>query len=375
MEDFTRDAPAHRMNGWSAEAAWGWARPRLFAGPVSAAVTLVCAALIVFVLWSVVDWAFINAVWSGEGPKACPPANEGACWIFVSERMKLYLSGFYPPAELWRPILAAVLLVPAAIPILAQRVPARRQWLWFSLAYPVIAFFLLHGLKLVGMDTIPSSRWGGFMLTMVVGVTGMVFSLPLGILLALARRSELPAIRLLATGFIELIRAVPLITLLFMASVMLPLFAPAGFQMDKLLRALIIVALFAAAYMAEVIRGGLQAIPRGQGEAADALGLGYWQSMRLIVLPQALRISIPGIVNTYIGLFKDTTLVSIIGLMDILGIADSALQDPDWLGRPGGMFREDYAFVALIFWVFCFAMSRYATRLERRLAHEESEAR
>jgi general L-amino acid transport system permease protein len=278
----------------------------------------------------------------------------------------VFLAGFYPQAELWRPVAAFVLLCAALIPVLYERLPRRRTWLWLSAIYPLVAFALLAGR--LGLTPVPTADWGGLLLTLVVGASGIIASLPIGILLALGRQSDLPVISALCVAFIELVRAVPLITLLFMASVMLPLFVSDGESIDKLLRALIVVSLFASAYMAEVIRGGLQAIPRGQVEAAEALGLGYWQTMSLIVLPQALRIVIPGIVNTFIGLFKDTTLVSIIGLMDLLGVAEAALQDTSWVGRPGGLFLEAYGFVALVFFVFCYLMSQYSLGLEGRLA-------
>ena len=230
---------------------------------------------------------------------------------------------------------------------------------------PIAALLVL--LSGSGLTSVGTANWGGLLLSLVVGVTGIVASLPLGILLALGRQSSLPIVRAVSVFLIEVPRGVPLITLLFMASVMLPLFVPEGVSFDKLVRALVVVALFASAYMAEVIRGGLQAIPKGQAEAAAALGLGFWQTTTFIVMPQALRIVIPGIVNTFIGLFKDTTLVMIIGLYDLLGIANAALQDPDWLGRPGGVFLEAYFFVAAVFWVFTFGMSQYSAWLEKRL--------
>ena len=233
--------------------------------------------------------------------------------------------------------------------------------MWFSLLFPFLAMWLLLGG--FGLTPVETDQFGGFMLTMVIGVTGIVFSLPLGILLALGRQSNLHFIRWLCTGFIEFIRGVPLITLLFVASTMLNYFLPPGTTFDLLLRVLIMVTLFSAAYIAEVVRGGLQAIPKGQHEAADAMGLKYWSSMRLIVLPQALKISIPGIVNTFIGLFKDTTLVVIIGLLDPLGIGRASLSDTKWQG----LSTEVYVFIALFFFVCCFSMSRYSLYLEDKL--------
>ena len=239
-----------------------------------------------------------------------------------------------------------------------------KSWIAFLLIfiYPFIAFFLWVG-DGFGLDYIETPKWGGLFLTLVVAGTGIAASLPVGILFALGRRSEMPAVRAVSIGFIELWRGVPLITVLFMSSVMLPLFLPEGVNFDKLLRALIGVALFSSAYMAEVVRGGLQAIPKGQYEAAASMGLGYWQMMRLIILPQALKLVIPGIVNTFIGLFKDTTLVLIIGLFDLLGSVQAATTDPKWVA----MFVEGYIFTAFVFWVFCFSMSRYSMHIERKL--------
>ncbi len=239
-----------------------------------------------------------------------------------------------------------------------------KAWIVFLLVfvYPFIAFFLWVG-NGFGLEYLETSRWGGLFLTLVVAGTGIAASLPIGILFALGRRSEMPAVRAVSIAFIELWRGVPLITVLFMSSVMLPLFLPEGVNFDKLLRALIGVGLFSSAYMAEVVRGGLQAIPKGQYEAASSMGLGYWQMMRLIILPQALKLVIPGIVNTFIGLFKDTTLVLIIGLFDLLGSVQAATTDPKWVA----MFIEGYIFTAFVFWVFCFSMSRYSMHIERKL--------
>lgn len=239
-----------------------------------------------------------------------------------------------------------------------------KAWIVFLLVfiYPFIAFFLWVG-NGFGLEYLETSRWGGLFLTLVVAGTGIAASLPIGILFALGRRSEMPAVRAVSIAFIELWRGVPLITVLFMSSVMLPLFLPEGVNFDKLLRALIGVGLFSSAYMAEVVRGGLQAIPKGQYEAASSMGLGYWQMMRLIILPQALKLVIPGIVNTFIGLFKDTTLVLIIGLFDLLGSVQAATTDPKWVA----MFIEGYIFTAFVFWIFCFSMSRYSMHIERKL--------
>src|SRR5262245_1739770 len=290
----------------------------------------------------------------------CP--KPGACWVMVNNRIGQFMYGFYPSSERWRIDLTFLMFIIAAAALLIDRVPGKRYWaLFMFVGFPIIAFELLVGV--VFFPHVPTDKWGGLFLTLVISIVGIVFSIPLGILLALARRSFLPVYHLLSVLFIEFIRGVPLITILFMANVMLPLFLPKGVTFDILLRILIGVTLFAAAYVAEVVRGGLQAIPKGQFEGAMAMGLGYWQMMRLIILPQALRISIPGLVNTSIGLFKDTTLVAIVGLYDFLNIIKTSTKDQNWLG----LSMEGYVFAALIYWIFCFGMSRYSMHLERKL--------
>jgi general L-amino acid transport system permease protein len=278
--------------------------------------------------------------------------------------------GFYPASEQWRVDLGlgllAALLAPLLFPGFRHKLPLG---IAVALGYPVVAYVLFYG-GIFGLPVVETYQWGGLMLTLVLAVVGIALSLPFGILLALGRRSEMPVIKAACITYIELWRGVPLITVLFMASVMLPLFLPEGATLDKLLRAMVGIVLFQSAYMAEVVRGGLQAIDKGQHEAAEALGLGYWQTMGLVILPQALRLVIPGIVNTFIALFKDTTLVLIIGLFDLLGIVQQAFADPDWLGYS----VEGYLFAGLVYWVFCFGISRYSQALERRLHRERSEA-
>ncbi|MED5460661.1 MAG: amino acid ABC transporter permease, partial [Pseudomonadota bacterium] len=243
------------------------------------------------------------------------------------------------------------------------KLPFKRWVAVFALVgFPVIAYVLLHG-GYFDLPRVPTHRWGGLMLTLLLATVGMVGALPIGIVLALGRRSNMPIVKSFCVIFIEFWRGVPLITVLFMASVMLPLFLPSDMSVDRLVRALIGLTLFQSAYMAEVIRGGLQAIPKGQEEAAAALGMTYWKRMGLIILPQALKMMIPGIVNTFISLFKDTTLVMIIGLFDLLGIVQAALADSRWLG----FSLEGYVFAAFMFWIFCFSMSRYSQYLERKL--------
>jgi general L-amino acid transport system permease protein len=269
--------------------------------------------------------------------------------------------GFYPSEQVWRVNLTYFLLVVALLPLLIEKIPGRKHLIKFTIAFPIIAFILLYGG--FGFQIIPTNKWGGLLVTLVLGVFGIAIAFPLGILLALGRRSQLPVISMFCTLFIEFIRGVPLITLLFFGMVMLPLFLPEGLNLDGLVRVLVAVTLFQAAYMAEVIRGGLQAIPRGQYEAAQSVGLSYWQMNRKIIIPQAIRISIPSIVNTSIGLFKDTTLVIIIGLLDLLGIGRGALADATWMG----LSNEVYVFVALVFFIFTFSMSRYSLYLEKKL--------
>ena len=338
-----------------------WIRENLFATPANIIMTILVSWLLYKIIPGAVDWLFIDAAYSGANRDECKAQGSGACWAFIGERLKLFTYGFYPIEERWRVNLSFILLIFAVIPVLFDHIPYRKYGLYFAMAYPFIAGWLLIGG--FGLEPVATDKFGGFMLTLVIGVTGIAASLPIGICLALGRQSKLPIIRLFCVGFIEFIRGVPLITLLFVASTMLSYFLPPGTSFDLLLRVLIMVTLFASAYMAEVIRGGLQAIPKGQIEAADAMGLKYWPAMRLIVLPQALKISIPGIVNTFIGLYKDTTLVLIIGLLDPLGIGRASLADTKWTG----LSNEVYLFVAIFFFISCFAMARYSLYLEEKL--------
>lgn len=342
----------------------GWLRDNLFSSPLNAALTLAALWLTYEFVAATLEWFVLDAVAAAESRAACRRIADGACWAVVAARIEQFVYGFYPEAQRWRPDLAFVLLFPALAPILFDRVPFRRRLLWFSLAYPVVAGWLIYGG--LGLPVVPTDTYGGFLLTMVLGVTSIVVSLPIGIVLALGRQSRLLAIRVICTVFIEVFRGVPLITLLFVASTMLNYFLPPGTSFNLLVRVLVMVTIFAAAYIAEAVRGGLQALPKGQFEAADALGLSYWKTTWLITLPQALKISIPGIVNVFIGLYKDSTLVVIIGLLDPLGIARAVLADAKW----NGLSNETYLFVALFFFVSCFAMSRYSLWLEKRLSTE-----
>lgn len=351
-----------------------WLRKNLFASPRDAVLTTLGLLLVAFIVPPFLDWAFFNAAWTGTDRTFCatvaqggiqPDGWSGACWPFVQAKFEQFMFGRYPIDERWRVMLVGVLFVALLVPLLIPRIPYKglNAILFFGV-FPVVAFILLIG-GWFGLTHVETALWGGLLVTLVLSYVGISVSLPLGILLALGRRSKLPVVKMLSVVFIETVRGVPLVTVLFMASVMLPLFLPPGTTFDKLLRALIGVALFASAYMAEVIRGGLQAIPKGQYEGADSLGLGYWQKMGLIVLPQALKLVIPGIVNTFIGLFKDTSLVSIIGMFDLLGIVRQSFSDTAWATAQTPM--TGLVFAGFVFWIFCFGMSRYSIFMERRL--------
>ena len=342
-----------------------WTHKNLFSSPLNIVLTLLGAFVLVSIVPPVVEWTFLESIWTAENRNHCwgqmEVPEEAACWAFIQQRIKLFIYGFYPEAERWRVNLTFLLLIVAVLPVLYDKLPGRKHWFWYVLAFPFLAGWLLVGG--FGLAPVETSQFGGIMLTLVIGVTGISFSLPIGITLALGRQSEMPVLRILCVLFIEFMRGVPLIALLFVASTMLNYFMPPGTAFDLLMRVLIMVTLFAAAYIAEAVRGGLQAIPRGQHEAADALGLSYWKAQRLIILPQALKISIPGIVGIFIGLFKDSTLVLIIGMLDPLGIGRASLADAEW----AGLAREVYLFVAIFFFICCFSMSRYSLYLERKL--------
>ena len=321
--------------------------------------TLVLLLLIWKFLFWFVDWAFIEAVWRPDS-KACRAAA-GACWGFIADKHRFILFGTYPFEEHWRPAIATVLLV--ALWVLSG---FRAFWKPRLIAIWTVGLVVIGALMwggVFGLPYVENERWGGLILTLLLFTFGVAFAFPLSILLALARRSGLPVLRGLAVGYIELVRGVPLISLLFMASVMLPLFLPAGVAIDKLLRAQIALILFAAAYLAEVVRGGLQAIPKEQYEAADALGLTYWQRTRAVVLPQALRIAVPPLVSTFIGFFKNTSLVVVIGLFDFLSSVKVSLNEPAWTG----FGVEAYFFAALVYFAFCYALSIYSRGFERKL--------
>ncbi len=399
----------------------GWARENLFSGWINSAVTVICALIIAYIVKGVVSWS-LSPTWGAGSLAECREivgSDHGkACWGVIRDRWFQLLFGFYPPESVWRPILSFILLIVALAPVLFSNV--NRNLLWVTAAFPFIMPWLLWGGSIWGaiaaalgfvigyftyrfvaptlgslsalilavlatlvwwfflapeisgalasviplsLTEVASRDFGGVMLSITIGVVAIACSLPLGIVLALGRQSDLMIVKTLCVGFIEFIRGVPLITLLFVASTLLNIFMPPGTNFDIILRVMIMATLFSAAYMAEVIRGGLAALPKGQYEGADSLGLDYWQAQRLIIMPQALKISIPGIVSTFIGMFKDTTLVSIIGLLDPLGVSTAIRSNQEW----SGIVWELYGFVALLFFVFCFSMSRYSMYLEQKL--------
>lgn len=405
-----------------------WLRENLFSGPLNTILTVIGVLAVWWIVKETLPW-LRHSVWTANSISECRQiitstwgeGATGACWAVIRERWTQFLFGFYPQHLYWRPTLALVLLLVALAPVLFSIMP--RALLWFTAIYPGIAVWLLWGGSVwgpvvallgfaigfvawrllqrfgsilsiigavlaavvwwlmlagpaadlvdrvlpIGIEAVRSERFGGFVLALTIGVAGIALSLPLGILLALGRRSDMFLVKTLSVGFIEFIRGVPLISLLFVASLLLNYFLPPGTNFDIVLRVIIMVTLFAAAYIAEVIRGGLAALPRGQYEAADSLGLDYWKAQRLIILPQALKISIPGIVSTFIGMFKDTTLVVFVGLLDPLkGITDAVRASVEWKGT----YWEPYIFVGAIFFIFNFSMSRYSMYLENKLKRE-----
>jgi general L-amino acid transport system permease protein len=342
-----------------------WLRDNLFSSVGNTFLTILGTYLIYLIVTGLFGFAVAHATWTGENGEACR-ANTGACWPMVTAKFSQFMYGRYPLEMRWRVDLTYILAIIGLVPLMIPSVPYKLyNAIYLFGIFPVVAFVLLIG-GYFGLPHVPTEFWGGLLVTLVVASVGITASFPLGIMLALGRRSRMPLVRWASVTFIEFVRGVPLITVLFMSSVMLPLFLPPGWSFDKLLRALVGVALFAAAYMAETIRGGLQAIPRGQFEGADALGLNYRQKMSLIVLPQALKLVVPGIVNSFIGLFKDTSLVLIIGLFDLLGIVQQNNTDQKWLAPTNAM--TGYLFAGFVFWIFCFGMSRYSAFVERRLS-------
>jgi general L-amino acid transport system permease protein len=358
--------PPTKMTG-----ALGWLRDNLLSTPFNIALTILIVLPLAWAIPELVKFLFLDAVWSGTDRDACLESAQhreiGACWPFVWERLPYFIYGSYPISERWRVDVFFAMLAVGIVWLLWLNAPRRDLGaFYFFVVLPISSFILLTGWSAIGLRPVDTVLWGGVLVTIVVAAVGIVVSLPLGILLALGRRSHMPVVRSLSVIFIEFVRGVPLVTVLFMASVMLPLFVPEQLSPDKLVRALVGIALFASAYMAEVVRAGLQAIPRGQYEGAMAVGLRYWQMMRLVILPQALKVTIPNIVNTYIGLFKDTTLVFIVGIFDLLRTIEVARIDPKWATPVTS--TTGYVVAAIFYLIFCYGMSRYARAMEARLA-------
>jgi general L-amino acid transport system permease protein len=365
----------------------GWVRANLFSSPLNAVLTLLIVALLLWIVPPAIRFLLIDATWTGNDREACLATaarpEVGACWAFIKGRFFYFIYGSYPVPLRWRVDVFFGLLAFGIAWLLWLDAPLRRGKLVFCfIVLPVVSFILLHGWSYPNLTNIrpvtalsdwlyaqfrpvDTALWGGALVTLVVSAVGIATSLPLGIVLALGRRSRLPAIRVLSIAFIEFMRGVPLIAVLFMASVMLPLFLPPAWSPDKLLRALVGVALFSSAYMAEVVRAGLLAVPRGQYDAAAALGLSRWPSLRLVILPQALRVTIPNIVNSYIALFKDTTLVFFVGIFDFLRTIEVSRNDPNWATPVTSV--TGYAFAAIVYFICCYGMSQYARGIERRL--------
>jgi general L-amino acid transport system permease protein len=354
--------PSRGLNEY---AAYRWARAKLFNSWINSAVTLLFAYLIIKAIIAIISWGLINAVWEvpGTNTQECRAVTGiGACWALINEKFRFIMFGTYPYDEHWRPAVVIVIFL-ALYGVSAMRRFWNSNLIWIWLAGLTAIGILMWG-GVFGMRFVEQERWGGLPITLILATFGIALAFPLSILLALGRRSHMPAVKVICVTYIELIRGVPLISLLFMASVMFPLFLPEGLTIDKLLRAQVAIILFAAAYLAEVVRGGLQAIPKGQYEAADSLGLTFWKKTGFIILPQALRLVIPPLVNTFIGLFKDTSLVLIIGIFDLLNSAKTAVNEPAWRG----FGLEAYVFVAIIYFLFCFAMSKYSQDLEAELS-------
>lgn len=356
----TREPPSTVQPGNPLSRMVFWAKKNLFSSWTNSLLTLLCLWLMWQLIPPLLNWMIFNANWLGTSRTDC--TREGACWVFIHARFGQFMYGLYPIEQRWRINTTLLIGLLTLIPLFWRAMPRRGRYLavWM-VAYPLLVWLMLYG-GFLGLTRVETRQWGGLTLTLIIAAVGIAGALPLGILLALARRSSMPVVRILSVVFIEFWRGVPLITVLFMSSVMLPLFMTEGTSIDKLIRALVGVVLFQSAYVAEVVRGGLQALPRGQTEAAESLGLGYWKTQGLVILPQALKMVIPGLVNTIIALFKDTSLVIIIGLFDLFSSVQQATVDPAWLG----MSTEGYVFAAAVYWIFCFSMSRYSQHLEKR---------
>lgn len=338
-----------------------WLKASLFSSPLNTLLTVLVAWILLMAVPAMVEWLFIKANFNATNAQECRESG-GACWAFIVEKHRFILFGIYPYDEQWRPLLASIILI--AVIVCSCIRFFWKPWLGALWAVGLLAVAVLMWGGVFGLTHVENDRWGGLPVTLILSTFGIAFAFPLGLLLALGRRSNMPAVKTICVVYIELIRGVPLISLLFMSSVMLPLFMPEGFSIDKLLRAQIAIILFAAAYIAETVRGGLQAIPKGQYEGADSLGLSYWQTMRKIILPQALKVVIPPLVGIFIALFKDTSLVVIIGIFDLTQAAKTAVSDAAWRG----FSTEAYLFIAFIYFIFCYSISRYSQSLEKQLS-------
>ncbi|HEX6958378.1 MAG TPA: amino acid ABC transporter permease [Ferrovibrio sp.] len=338
-----------------------WVRERLFSSPLNAVLTILAVWLLVMIIPALIEWGLVQAHFTAATSAECR-GHPGACWAFIGEKYRFILFGLYPYDEQWRPLLAVLVLIGLIVATCMPLFWKPRLIVIWAVGLVVVGVLMWGGV--FGLTYVEDTNWGGLPLTLILATFGIAVAFPLGLLLALGRRSRMPAIKTLCIIYIELIRGVPLISLLFMSSVMLPLFLPEGFSIDKLLRAQIAIILFSAAYIAEVVRGGLQAIPKGQYEGADSLGLSYAQKMGFVILPQALKIVIPPMVSLFISAFKDTSLVVIIGIYDLMQSTKASLNDPAWRG----FSIEAYIFIAAIYFVFCFSMSKYSRNLEERLA-------
>jgi len=338
-----------------------WTRKNLFSNWHDTLLTFIILFLFYISIPPLLNWMFFDATFFGTSKKDC--SGTGACWVFIQVWLKRFTYGMYPNDQIWRIDLAFIIFffVIGAYFFVNTKIK-KILFIFLTIIFPFLAIFLFHG-GLFGLEEVETRVWGGLFLTLFISVFSIIFCFPIGVLLAMGRRSKLPVIRYFSIGFIELWRGVPLITVLFMAAVMFPVFLPSGTNLDKLVRVIIAITLFESAYIAEVIRGGLQAIPKGQYDAANSLGMGYWKSHILIILPQALKIVIPGVANTFIALFKDTPLILVVGLMELLGMVNMAKTNPAWLG----LATEGYVFAAIVYFIFCFAMSRYSLRLEKQL--------
>ena len=340
-----------------------WARINLFSSPLNTLLTLACACLVLMIGIPLVNWLFINAYWTGSTPADCPDKT-AACWPFVRARFDQFMYGLYPATERWRVNLGLALIILSALPLFIPRFPGKRRVVVFAvITWPLIGALLFLGGNF-GLAYVETGKWGGFFLTVITALFVLSTSLPLAVMLALGRCSSIPLVRVCCATWIELWRSVPALVVLFVAIIMFPLFMPEEMEIDKLLRALGALTILMSCYMAEAIRGALQSIPKGQYEAAEALGLGYWRRTFLVVLPQAFPVALPQITSNFIGLFKETTVLLIIGLFDLLGMVQNAASDPAWLSP--GVSATGYLFVALFFWLFCFSLSRYSAWLERK---------